>query len=503
MKYFLGIDIGTTHTKAVIINHNGQLLFESKKGYDLLHPQPGFEEQDPVLIMDAVATVIKKALLTVPSDDEVAAISFSAAMHSLIPVDSTGKPIHNAIIWADTRSQKESEEIASQPDAEKIVQATGIPIHPMSPLCKIVWFKKRMPEVFKKTCRFISIKEYVFFCLFGKYLVDYSVASATGLFNVKQRKWDGTALRMAGIEEGKLSFPVSTLHSENELLPEYAKLFNIRKEIPFIIGSSDGCLANLGSGAVQQGETALTIGTSGAVRMTVNNGLELSVKNRLFLYPLTDDLYVSGGAINNGGIVLQWLSEFFSNEENPGKDQYTELLSLAEKISPGAEGLFFLPYLLGERAPIWDANAKGVLVGLTLKHKKGHVVRAAMEGVSYTLAQLVNKLENTYGPIKEINVSGGFVQSAFWVQLIANITGKKINVTEMADASAMGAAYLGMFGTGNLKNLEEVKEFVKVTRVFEPDPAIHENYVQLAGFFDSLYPRLKEDFATLSRLQEK
>jgi gluconokinase len=334
-------------------------------------------------------------------------------------------------------------------------------------------------------------------------MVDYSVASATGLFNVKLRKWDATALKLAGIEEGKLSFPVSTLHSENELLPEYANLFNIQKNIPFIIGSSDGCLANLGSGAVQQGETALTIGTSGAVRMTVNNGLELPVKNKLFLYPLTDDLYVSGGAINNGGIVLKWLSEFFFDDEQSGEDHYTELLSLAEKVSPGAEGLFFLPYLLGERAPVWDANAKGVLVGLTMKHKKGHVVRAAMEGVSFTLAQLVHKLENTYSPIEEINVSGGFVQSAFWVQLIANITGKKINVTEMADASAMGAAYLGMFGTGNLKDLSAVKEFVKVTRVFEPDPAIHEYYVQLSVFFDSLYPRLKDDFATLSRLQEK
>jgi gluconokinase len=503
VKYFLGIDIGTTHTKAVIINHNGQLLFESKKGYDLLHPHPGYEEQDPVLIMDAVATVIKKAFLAIPPGDEVPAVSFSAAMHSLIPVDSTGKAIYNVIIWADTRSQKEAEQIASHPDADKIVQATGIPIHPMSPLCKIVWFKQRMPEIFSKTCRFISIKEYVFFCLFGKYLVDYSVASATGLFNVKQRKWDSTALKLAGIEESKLSSPVSTLHAENVLLPEYAKLFNIRKEIPFIIGSSDGCLANLGSGAVEQGETALTIGTSGAVRMTVNNGLELPVKNKLFLYPLTDDLYVSGGAINNGGIVLQWLSEFFSDKDEPEEDNYTHLLSLAEKVRPGAEGLFFLPYLLGERAPIWDANAKGVLVGLTLKHKKGHVVRAAMEGVCYTLAQLVNKLEKTYSPINAINVSGGFVQSAFWVQLISNITGKTINVTEMADASAMGAAYLGMFGTGHLKDLSAVKEFVKVTRIFEPDPAVHEHYIKLSNFFNSLYPRLKDDFATLSRLQEK
>src|SRR5688572_27796126 len=144
--------------------------------------------------MDAVLTVIKKALLSVPSGDEVVSVSFSAAMHSLLPVDAAGKPIYNVIIWADTRSRKESEEIAKHPDAEKIVASTGIPIHPMSPLCKIVWFKNQMPEVFGKTCRFISIKEYVFFCLFGKYIVDYSVASATGLFNGKERKWDPAAL---------------------------------------------------------------------------------------------------------------------------------------------------------------------------------------------------------------------------------------------------------------------------------------------------------------------
>jgi gluconokinase len=503
VKYFLGIDIGTTHTKAVIINHNGQLLFEAKKGYELLHPQTGYEEQDPVLIMDAVATVIKKALLSVPSGNEVVSISFSAAMHSLLPVDTTGKPIYNVIIWADTRSRKEAGEIANHPDADKIVQSTGIPIHPMSPLCKIVWFKKQLPDIFRKTCRFISIKEYVFFCLFGKYIVDYSVASATGLFNTKERKWDPAALKLAGIEEGKLSFPVSTLHSEKELLPEYAKLFNIQKEVPFVIGSSDGCLANLGSGAVQQGETALTIGTSGAVRMTVNADFKLLVKEQLFLYPLTDEVYVSGGAINNGGIVLKWLSEFFYDDEQSGGDHYPELLSLSEQVTPGADGLFFLPYLLGERAPVWDANAKGVLVGLTMKHKKGHMVRAAMEGVAYTLTQLLIKLEKVYGPVNEIAVSGGFVQSPFWVQLISHITGKKINVTEMADASAMGAAYLGMFATGYIKDLAAVKQFVKITKVYEPDPSIHENYIQLFRFFNSLYPRLKDDFATLARLQEK
>jgi gluconokinase len=495
VNYFLGVDIGTTHTKAVVTDSNGQLVFETKKGYELLHPQPGYEEQDPVLIMDAVATVIKKSLGSLTAG-KIVSISFSAAMHSLLPVDAKGEPIYNAIIWADTRSKKEAEEIAKNPLAEKIYHNTGIPIHPMSPLCKIVWFRKAMPEIFRKTCRFISIKEYVFFCLFGKYIVDYSVASATGLFNLRELKWDSQALKLAGIEEGKLSFPVSTTHIEKDLLPKYAKLFNINEQVPFVIGSSDGCLANLGSGAVEQGETALTIGTSGAVRMTVKADKDLQMNEQLFTYPLAGDLYVRGGAINNGGIVLKWLADFF------GEDQYDNLLALASEVSPGSDGLLFLPYLLGERAPVWDPNAKGVLIGLTIKHTKGHMVRAAMEGVSLTLYQLIKKLEKAYGPVDEIYASGGFVQSPFWVQLIAHITGKKINVSEMADASAMGAAYLGMYATGHLKNLSEVKKYTRVTQQYKPDKAQHEIYERLFDLFESLYPKLKEDFTVLNRLQE-
>lgn len=502
MSYFLGIDIGTTHTKAVVVNHEGKLFFETKKGYELLHPQPGYEEQDPAVIMEAVAGVIKKAISYLSPNDKIGSISFSAAMHSLLPVDSKGKPMYNAIIWADTRSKKEAEEISTHPDARAILANTGIPFHPMSPLCKIAWFKKELPEVFKKTCRFISIKEYVFFCLFGKYIVDYSIASATGLYNVREKKWDGKALKIAGIDEGRLSYPVSTLHAEHELLPYYADFFNLKENIPFVIGASDGCLANLGSGAVEQGQTALTIGTSGAVRMTVNSLADTQDNEQLFIYPLADDLYVRGGAINNGGIVLQWLSELFFENQINGEGHYEELLDMASQVSAGANGLLFVPYLLGERAPVWDADAKGVLVGLTLKHKKAHVIRAGMEGVSFTLYQIIKKLEKVYGPVSDIYVSGGFVKSPFWVKLIADVTGKQIKVTEMADASAMGAAYLGMYATKAIKELAAVKKFVQVTKVYEPDQSQHKLYEELFQLFDSIYPKLKNDFAALSKFQE-
>jgi gluconokinase len=503
VNYFLGIDIGTTHTKAVIITGEGKLFFEAKRGYELLRPKPGYEEQDPVLIMEAVADVMAQAFGAVPGKNKIIAVSFSAAMHSILPVDKEGKPLHNVIIWADTRSKHEAEEISKRPGATEVYANTGIPAHPMSPLCKIVWFKNQLPEIFAKAARFISIKEYVFSCLFGKYIVDFSIASASGLFNNRDNKWDPQALAIAGIDESRLSQPVSTLHAEYELTPFYAELLKIKEQIPFVTGSSDGCLANLGSGVVNHGEMALTIGTSGAVRMTVkfqgNRPESGADPEKLFTYPLAGDLFVRGGAINNGGIVLKWLAELFSEQ---GIENYEEMLSDAIPVPPGANGLLFLPYLLGERAPVWDADAKGVLFGLTMKHKREQVIRASVEGVCFTLYQIIRKLEAVYGNTGAICVSGGFVRSSFWVQLMADITGKKINVTELADASAIGAAYIGMYMKGHISDLSEVKKFTRISQVYEPDPQVHALYKKIFQIFDSLYPKLKDDFAALSRLQE-
>lgn len=497
MNYFLGIDIGTTHTKAVVITEEGKAFFETKRMYELLRPQLGYEEQDAEVIMNAVAGVIKQALLQVPEKDKVAAVSFSAAMHSLLPVDETGKPLHNVIIWADTRSKKEADEIARQPCAAVIVNNTGIPLHPMSPLCKILWFKNQKPEIFSRTHKFISIKEYVFFHFFGKYIVDHSIASATGLFNIHEKKWDKTAMKTIGLEEEKLSQPVPTVHAEYELASPYAELFGVKEIIPFVIGASDGCLANLGSGAVQYGETALTVGTSGAVRMTVQK-LPLRHNGHLFTYPLADDRYVRGGAINNGGIILKWLIDLFLSAEINQEKNYEMLLAIAQQVDPGANGLLFLPYLLGERAPIWDADAKGALVGLTMQHKKEHIVRAALEGICFSLSHIIKELETEYGPVKEIYVNGGFVQSSFWIQLLADITGKKLNVTEVADASAMGAAYLAMYATRHLSSLSGVKQFAHVSKVYEPDPSLSGIYKERFQLFVSLYPKLKDYFVSLS-----
>lgn len=505
MHYFLGIDIGTTHTKAALVTEDGTSFFGAKKGYGLLRPQPGFEEQDVTVILEAVTEVISQALHALPGNGKLAAIGFSAAMHSLLAVDEKGRPLCPGMTWADTRSSREAEELQRHPDAEQVYNHTGIPFHPMSPLCKIVWLRKHRPEIFNQAARFISIKEYVLWQLCGSYFIDYSLAAATGLFDIRQNRWDAQALQMAGISEDRLSEPVPPLYQHKGLTPYYSQLFKL-KDIILVAGASDGCLANYGSGAANHGEMALTIGTSGAVRMTVRFPDALSIplpgSERLFTYPLAGDLYVQGGAINNGGIILQWLARLFLSGDIKEEQRYDTLLSMAQQAPPGANGLIFLPYLLGERAPVWDADAKGVLLGLSMNHGREHIARAALEGICFSLYQLITRLEKIYGPVPEIYASGGFTRSAFWVQLLADLTGKRIKINDTADASAMGAAFLAMYATGFLKDLSAIKPFIQVSKEYEPGAESSALYARLFSIFVSLYPKLEHDFAALSRPQE-
>jgi gluconokinase len=501
VNYFLGIDIGTTHTKAVVITRDGRLSFEAKQGYDLLHPLPGHEEQDVDEILDAVVKVMGEAIRSTAEKGAIAAVGFSAAMHSILAVDKENRPLTKALIWADTRSQREAMEILSSSDGSAVYAETGIPIHPMSPLCKIVWFRKHLPELFARTARFISIKEYVFYRLFGKFIVDHSIASATGLFNLPTGTWSAKALAVAGIDESMLSVPVPTSHAEHALTSEYSRLLGLTGKVSFIVGASDGCLANFGSGMVAHGDTALTIGTSGAVRMTVHYPgtppAAIVAEEPLFTYPLVGNIYVRGGAINNGGIVLKWLADLFFGEEDAN---YDELLSSASTVEPGAHGLLFLPYLLGERAPVWDAAARGGLIGLTMGHTRAHIVRAAVEGICFSLNHVVRRIESECGEISELYVSGGFVKSAFWVQLLADITGKKIRVTELADASAIGAAYLAMFASGFLANPSDVKKMTQISSTFAPQTENRRTYEEIFELYKGLYPKLKNEFAVLGNL---
>ena len=502
MNHIIGIDIGTTHVKAVVAATTGHVLQEIKEGYLTSSPLPGHQEQNADEIFQAVLKVLKQAADTIADKESISCISFSAAMHSLMAVNKTGKPLTPLMTWADTRSNKYAQEIKNTKQGDIIYQDTGTPIHPMSPLCKIAWIREETPAVFAATHKFISAKEYIFYQFFNEFVIDYSIASATGLFDIHQLQWFGESLKFAGISAEQLSNPVSPTHTFTNLKEEYRLLLNLPTNISFLIGAGDGCLANIGAGAVLPGELALTIGTSGAVRKIGDHPVD-DQKQRLFNYRLDEKTYLSGGAINNGGILLKWVMDVFFDNELPEQEKMKEIMEKAATVAAGSDGLIFLPYLYGERAPVWDAAAKGVFIGISPKHTKAHFIRAVLEGISFSLLQIVKAIEETGEPVHTIYANGGFIQSPLWLRIMTDILNKKVRVSHAGDASAMGAIFMAMQFLGHINEWKEVKNLVDTDEEFDPDQIVHQYYQENSHIYEHLYEKLKGDFKKIDTLQAK
>ncbi len=493
MHYLIGVDIGTTHSKAVIINTAGVVLDEIKEGYPTNQPQPGYSEQDPSLVLNAVCSVIKKAVSKIKTTDSVLCISFSAAMHSIMAVDKNGKPLTPLLTWADIRSNQYATRLKDTSMGQQIYEQTGTPIHPMSPLCKIAWIKDQQPEIFAVTHKFISMKEYVVQQLCNEYLVDYSIASASGLFDNKQLEWNKDAMSFAGITADHLSKPVLPTYTINNYATPFSNLTGLPKNTPIVMGAGDGCLANLGSGAVLPGEAAITIGTSGAARKFSDEPIT-GTSHQLFNYLVDDKTYLCGGGINNGGNVLKWFAVNFLENNFVSKDEFDAYMTQAASIPAGSDGLVFLPYIYGERAPVWNAEAKGIFFGISANHTKAHFMRAIMEAICFALLQVLNLMEENGEAIEVVYVSGGFIESALWVQMMTDIINKPVKVFHGADASALGAAFMGMKALRLITHWSDVKKFIAANKAFTPDAANHKRYIPNFLVFEKLYDKFKDEF---------
>lgn len=494
IKYIIGTDIGTTSVKSVAFDLNGHEISKSEIAFHIFNPHPAWSEQDPNVIFKAVIGSIKETFHQNKKDGELLAISFSSAMHSLIAVDEKGANLTNSIIWADTRSYEYALNLKNTSMGHDIYLKTGTPIHPMSPLFKLMWMRENIPDIFKKASKFISIKEFVFNKLFDRYVVDHSIASATGLFDIGKFDWYEKSLNSAGITPEKLSLPVSTTYILRGLNKKYAKYIGVDDKIPFVIGASDGCLANLGMGVMNSKTLAVTIGTSGAVRTTLSNPLK-DEKERIFNYILAKGHYISGGSVNNGGIILRWFKDNFSKSYS-----YDKMMDEISKVPVGSDNLIFLPYLLGERAPYWNAKSKGVFFGLNINHTKAHLMRSVVEGITYGIYDVGNALEEQIGTSEMIYASGGFAKSASWLQILADVFGKKVAVLQSYESSAFGAFILGMNALGLLDNLESIENMISISREFIPNMRNHEIHMKNVNLYRKLYEDLKSDFDVLNQL---
>lgn len=472
----IGIDIGTTNVKAVAFGDDNTVQTSAVRSNNTLTPKPDFCEQAPEAIFQNVLSALHEVLATTersgPSEP-LRGVVFSAAMHGLVAVDESGKPLTNVWLWSDLRADEIARTLRNSSEGREVYRRTGVPVHAMSPLVKIMWMRRHLPEVFNKAHKFLGIKEFVWRGLTGLFESDLSLASATGLLDIRNNVWDELALELSGITAERLPRLVPPAHRariDSALMPELSGLSGT----PIIIGASDGAFANTGSGAVQPGQFAVTIGTSAAIRTTVGTP-ETDGQMRSFCYRIDESRCIAGGASNNGANALEWLRSVVFRSSLDA-DQFA---GQASQAPPGAAGLLFLPYIQGERAPLYDAHATGSFLGLHTGHTQAHFVRAVMEGVLFNLKLIAEALEER-NPIRSLHAGGGFSHNALWVQMLADIFRKTVHLPdETIDASVKGALQLGR----SVLQLEQIPD-KRQGRVVAPN-------IQNAGIYSEMFSRFK------------
>jgi gluconokinase len=503
MECIITIELGTNAVRILAFDLQGNTIGSLKGSYPTFHTEPDYSEQDPEQIFITMLYVLKNLLAEKihPQRYRVVALSFAASMHSVLAIDRKGDPLGNAITWSDNRGKRESKALKESDFGKTLYHATGTPLHPMSPLVKITWMKNHDQERFGQTSKFLSIKSYIIQQLTGEYAIDYSLASATGLMNIHTIRWEPEAIAYAGITTDNLPDLVPVFQSVGKLRKEYQTSLGLSESTRIIIGSSDGCMATLGTGVWGEGKATITIEDSGAVRFVGTEVLR-DEKQRFFNYILTEKRYVSGGPTNNGGVIFEWFAKQFGDFKIPYDIDYSmeNLIHEAMKIPAGAEGLLFLPYLLGERAPIWNANARGCYFGLNIKHELPHLIRATIEGILYEIYSIGKTLEE-HRAIQTLSLHGSFASIPFCSQMIADIFNKPVNIRKNSDSIGVGTFLLSATEMGIYASLDEAVQTVKLPDAYLPEANQHEIYQRYFEIFERLSVKLGEEFEAIAGLQ--
>jgi len=500
MQPLLGVDIGTTSTKVVLYDATGHVTASANHGYRLTQTEPGMAEENPAAIFKAVITGIQAVMPH--AQQPIGGISFSAAMHSLILLDANHEPLTRMFTWADNRAKAAADQLRTQPQAQQLYQNTGTPLRPMTPLAKLIWLGQAQPAVMAKLRWAVDIKSYVIYRLTGELVMDYSIANATGLFNLNTFSWDPLALQLAHITTAQLPQLVDTTTQITGLQPQLAAELNLAVSTPLIVGASDGCLSNLGLNAIAPGVAALTIGTSGAVRV-VTDQPQLDPHGRLFCYYLAPHRWVVGGPVNNGGNVLKWVRDTFYSQETQQlaqhhQNSYDLITKQAGQVPAGSHGLIMHPYLNGERAPLWNANARGAYFGLTAQHTRADLSRAALEGISFNLLQVAELVQQLTGPFQSLQATGGFANSVTWRQILADVLATPLVIPDSFESSCLGAAVLGWVSLGQLPDLTAVAGLVGHEQKVHPEPSAVNTYQRLYPIYQALTTAYQPLFSALA-----
>lgn len=482
MGYVVSVDMGTTNVKAVAFDLNGREVFKRSLRFTVNLSSEGWAEQDPEELLNLVLKTVNDCVKAVKG--QVEALTFSSQLYSLILVDRWGTCLTPIVNWMDTRSVEEASELSKVIGGYELYLKTGCHLSPIMPVSKVLWFRRRKPGLFRKAFKVLSLKDYVLYKLLGVYVTDKILASATSMFNINKGCWDSEVLEAVGLTLDMLPEVVEPGSIVGEVEGRLSNMTGLPKGVQIICGGGDGMLQNIGFGVLKPGLAASNIGTSGAVRVTSDRVvLDRSRRARFFCHALTGKLWCLGGAINSAGLSIEWFTrEFLGGNFRGFEDE-------AAKAKPGSNGLLFLPYLLGERAPLWCPEAKGVFYGLTISHGLPELSRAVLEGVVFALNHIKTVFEAYVSPIREFRAGGGGVRIELLNQIQADVFQTPVHIASTEEGSALGAAILAATSLGYYKGLEEAcRSMVRFTKVFNPD---HDNIETYRRAFRT-YLRLSE-----------
>lgn len=443
----VGIDLGTSAVKVLATTTGGREIASGSEFYGLETPHPDFVEQDADLVYRATMHVLERVLADVRlRGSEVAAIGISSAMHGVLCVDESGEPLSRVITWMDRRAHEIADRWRADGNGSALYARTGAPMHPMLPVTKLRWLSDHEPDLFAKTRRFVGLKELVVFRWTGEWLVDHGIASATGMLDLRTRDWDPLALQLAGVDGSRLSAPAKPSTALRALRPAIARQLGIGDGTAVVLASSDGPLANIGVGTAPREEVALTLGTSGAVRILADQPM-LDAHGRTFCYCADDVHFVVGGPTSAAGASLDWIFALLL-DETPKEERFARAAQIAAHVAPGANGLVVLPFFGGERAPYWNSALRGAFDSLDLAHDRRTILRAAFESVVFGVYAVFDVMRELAPHARRLLLTGGLTKAPFVRQLLADVFGLPAVQPREQEASAFGAALLAAQATG-------------------------------------------------------
>jgi xylulokinase len=494
-EYLLGIDISTTTAKALLIDSAGKVLAVGSTPLELSTPRPLWSEQDPEAWWQGIVDSIRKVLAQTGVDAaRIAAMGLTGQMHGLVLLNQDGKVLRPAILWNDQRTGAQCDEIRARLGKENLIRITGNDALTGFTAPKILWVQQNEPEVYAQARHVLLPKDYIRFRLTGEYAMDKADGSGTILFDLKQRNWSPEVLAALGIPADWLPPTFEGPEFTGQVTPEAAGITGLRAGTPVAAGGGDQAAGAVGVGAVQPGVVGLVVGTSGVVFATTPSAL-IEPQGRLhaFCHAAPGMWHLMGVMLSAAG-SLQWYRDTLA----PGMS-FDELLKEAEPVPAGSEGLQFLPYLSGERTPYPDPLARGAFIGLTLRHGRGHMTRAVLEGVAFGLKDSFELIRNAgLGEIRQVRASGGGVKGALWRQILADVLETELVELNTTEGGAFGAALLAGVGAGKWKDVASACEAtIQVTRRTTPEPKNFAAYRSAYTLYGELYPLLKSTFAKM------